>query len=164
MVDVEISDENQAPRKSKTLIFISLFISLVLGGSAFYVISSGMISLPESHTRTADTEHGDPSGTSDSVAFVALDPILITFGTGRDRTHLRFRTQLEVPKSAVHEVEQLIPRVIDIFNTFLRALTLDELQEPSALTKLRAQMLRRARIVLGEDNINDVLVMEFVLD
>ena len=33
----------------------------------------------------------------------------------------------------------------------------------AALTRLRAQMLRRVQIVTGPDNVNDLLIMEFVL-
>ena len=56
-----------------------------------------------------------------------------------------------------------MPRVIDVLNGYLRAVEPSILSAPDALTRLRAQMLRRVRMVVGEDRVNDLLVMEFVL-
>lgn len=164
MVDSTMLDENVQPKKGKLLIVLSIFASLAFGIGGYLFVSSDPMGIFGVRHDVMQKSESPPQINTDSLAFVALDPIMITFGSGKDRTHLRFRTQLEVPASSVAAVEALIPRVIDVFNTFLRALTLDELQAPAALTKLRAQMLRRARIVLGDHQINDVLVMEFVLD
>ena len=49
-------------------------------------------------------------------------------------------------------------------NSYLRALELRDLEDPSALTRLRAQMLRRVQVVAGPERVNDLLVMEFVLN
>ena len=37
-------------------------------------------------------------------------------------------------------------------------------QDPAALPRLRAQMLRRIQVVLGEGKVRDLLVTEFVLN
>jgi flagellar FliL protein len=51
-----------------------------------------------------------------------------------------------------------------VLNTYLRALSIADLEESTALVRLRAQMLRRVQIVTGEGRINDLLIMEFVLN
>ena len=43
-----------------------------------------------------------------------------------------------------------MPRVVDVLNTFLRAVEPRDLEQPSALAPLRAQMLRRIQVVTGE--------------
>ena len=53
---------------------------------------------------------------------------------------------------------------MDVLNIYLRALDPHELQEPAALLRLRAQMLRRVQIVTGPGMVNDLLVMEFVFN
>ncbi|MFL9503735.1 flagellar basal body-associated FliL family protein [Rhodopseudomonas palustris] len=39
-----------------------------------------------------------------------------------------------------------------------------EIEDPSAMARLRAQMLRRVQIVTGEGRVRDLLITEFVLD
>ena len=62
------------------------------------------------------------------------------------------------------EVVHLMPRVLDVLNGYLRAVETRELQDTSALVRLRAQMLRRVQIVTGEGRVRDLLVTEFVLN
>ena len=98
------------------------------------------------------------------VAFVAVDPLVVSLGFGAEARHLRFRAQLEVPSHHHSEVETLLPRVIDVLNSYLRALEVSDLADASALVRLRAQMLRRIQIVTGAGRVNDLLIMEFVLN
>ncbi len=57
-----------------------------------------------------------------------------------------------------------MPRVIDVLNSYLRALETSDLADSTALVRLRAQMLRRVQIVTGGDRVHDLLIMEFVLN
>ena len=57
-----------------------------------------------------------------------------------------------------------MPRVLDTLNTYLRAVDVADLENPAALAKLRAQMLRRVQVVTGEGRVRDLLVTEFVLN
>ncbi len=57
-----------------------------------------------------------------------------------------------------------MPRVVDVLNGYLRALEIQDIESAAALTRLRAQMLRRVQIVAGPGRINDLLIMEFVLN
>jgi flagellar FliL protein len=57
-----------------------------------------------------------------------------------------------------------MPRVVDVLNGFLRAVDVTDLEDPAALLRLRAQMLRRVQIVTGEGAVRDLLVMEFVVN
>ncbi len=71
--------------------------------------------------------------------------------------------QLEVAPKYMAEVEAIKPRLVDVLNGYLRAVALSELEDPTALIRLRAQMLRRLQVVAGEGRITDLLIMEFVL-
>ena len=46
----------------------------------------------------------------------------------------------------------------------VRAIDVAEIEDPGALVKMRAQMLRRVQIVSGEGRVRDLLVTEFVLN
>ena len=73
-------------------------------------------------------------------------------------------TALCVPKSRQSAVETVQPRVVDVLNSYLRAVKVADLEDPSALVRLRSQMLRRVQVVAGPGNVNDLLVMEFVMN
>jgi flagellar FliL protein len=51
-----------------------------------------------------------------------------------------------------------------VLNGYLRAVETSDLENPAALVRLKAQMLRRIQIVTGEGRVRDLLVSEFVLN
>ena len=150
-----MSEEETAPdeaekKKSKLPLILGVVLGLAGAGGGFFAVSSGMILAPESAEVTDETAPGDVPAIPD-VAFVPVEPLVI-------------RAELEVPSSFQAEVEKLLPRVVDVLNSYLRALDPADLESASALTRLRAQMLRRVQTVAGQDRVNDLLVMEFVLN
>jgi flagellar FliL protein len=154
--------EEGPPKKSKMPLIIGLVLALAGGGGGFYATWSGMIlgGNHGGHQTTEVEEIKDPFG---DIAFVEIDPMTISVNAQPERRMLRFRAQLEVPKSYQEDVTKLLPRVVDVLNSYLRALEVSDLEDQAALTRLRAQMLRRVQVVTGPDRINDLLIMEFVL-
>lgn len=161
MVDSKSDPEMVQKKNHKPLIIISFVLSLVAGFGAFYGIQYLYRSQTESTDESPASNHAYDA---EEFLFVPLDTIIISLGKGSEKSHLRLRAQLEVPKAQKQKVEQLKPRVIDVLNTFLRALELEELERPAALTSLRAKMLRRVQIVLGDEAVSDLLILEFVLN
>ena len=51
-----------------------------------------------------------------------------------------------------------------MLNGYLRAVDVEDIEDPSSLVRLRAQMLRRIQIVVGQDAVSDLLIIEFVLN
>ncbi len=137
---------------------------LVLGGGGFFAVYSGMIlgHPPEEVAAEPAVEEIIPEALPE-VAFVALDPMVISL-TGGGPKHLRFSAQLEVAKAYLPDVELLKPRVMDVLNGYLRAIEVGVLEDPTALIRLRAQMLRRIQLVTGEGRVRDLLIIEFVLN
>jgi flagellar FliL protein len=62
------------------------------------------------------------------------------------------------------EVTLLLPRIMDVLNGYLRAIDITQLEDPAALIRIRAHMLRRIQIVTGEGRVRDLLITEFVLN
>lgn len=153
------TDIQQSPPAKRTIlpVLVGVVLMLALGGAGFWATYTGMIpGLSPSETKEEHTE-SDPRFT-----FVALDPLIISVGSD-GRRHLRFTAQLEVPTADLSQVESLKPRIADVLNSYLRALDPAEVTDPNALIRLRAQMLRRVRIVTGESMITDLLISEFIL-
>ncbi|UWQ07679.1 flagellar basal body-associated FliL family protein [Aliiroseovarius crassostreae] len=158
-----VDGEEDAPKKkSKKGLIIGLILSLVLGGGGFFAVYSGMILAPS--TEEERVEEAEMVLDLPSVSYVELDPLVISLGTSGSNKHLRFRGSLEVDPAYAEDVVQVRPRVLDVLNTYLRAVEMSDLEDPSMLVKLRAQMLRRIQLVTGEGRVRDLLILEFVLN
>ncbi len=153
-------DETNPPKKSKLPLIIGLVLMLLGGGGAFYAVWSGMILGPQAENKSAS----DDTSPLPDIAFVAIDPIVIALGESANNAQLRMSSQLEVEKKYLTEVELLKPRVLDVLNSYLRAVEIRQLQDPGALIKLRAQMFRRVQIATGEGRVRNFLITEFVVN
>lgn len=162
MSEEETDPEGDPPKKSKMPMIIGLVLALAGGGGGFYATWSGMI-LGGDKTAEAEEKPEEAIDPFADIAFVEVDPMIISVKAQPNQRLLRFRAQLEVPKSHAEDVTKLLPRVVDVLNSYLRALELADLEDSAALTRLRAQMLRRVQVVTGKDRVNDFLIMEFVL-
>lgn len=186
MAEAEVPQNAVKKTKSKKPILIGLLLALIFGGGGFYAVYSGLILAP-SAASGGSTEGGaahggaaaeggggegeakgggpmiNPSPMPD-IAFVPVEPLVISLGAASDSRHLLFTSQLEVNASHAEEVTLLLPRILDVLNGYLRAVAVSELEDPTALVRLRAQMLRRIQIVSGEGRVRDLLITEFVLN
>lgn len=153
-------DPDEAPRKrgGKMVMLISLVLALAGAGGGWFAATSGLLPIGGKDKEDA-AEQAAPA-----TVFVAIDPILISLGSSGGNRHLSFRAQLEVEADAAAEVAGLMPRVVDVLNSYLRAVDVREFDSPHGLIRLRAQMLRRVQIIVGDGKVNDLLVMEFVLN
>ncbi len=182
MADATAEEEVKKP--SKLPLILGLVLAIAGGGGGFYAVYSGMIlggdsehaaddhgAADDAHGDGHDDAHGDDHG-GDMIeaiplgdrVFVPLDPLMISLAPGGGSRHLRFRAQLEVPSEHERAVRAVLPRVIDVLNSYLRAVETRDFENPAILGKLRAQMLRRVQIVAGADHVRDLLIMEFVLN
>lgn len=159
----ETEEETETPPKkaSKLPLILGLVMALAGAGGGFYATWSGMILGGGAHQ---DMIEEIPKAPSADVAYVAVDPLVISLRQPSQNQHLKFRAHLETTPDSQAEVEKLLPRVTDVLNSYLRALEVADIEDPSALTRLRAQMLRRVQVVTGAGHVNDLLIMEFVLN
>lgn len=163
-----VSGSPEKPGKSSMIVGSILAIVGAAGG--FFAVQKGVVPMIPSSSEQADEhapEHQETAtempDTTD-IAFVKVDPIMISLTGDGQVQYLRFRAQLEVREADESDVTKLLPRVVDVLNGYLRALEMSDLRDPMALTRLRGQMLRRVQIVVGKDKIRDLLIMEFVLN
>lgn len=144
--------ESPKPKSAKGLL-LGLLLAL-LGGGGGFAFTSGLVDLPNG----MDESYGA------SLVFVPVEPLTVSIGKPPVRRFLRFRAELEVEDAHVSEVRKMMPRVVDVLNTYLRSLSIADIENPSSLLTLRAQMRRRIDLVVGGDRVNDLLVMEFVVN
>lgn len=158
MADEEVQSD-ETPKKGGKMPLIAGLLAAVLGGtSAFFFMYDSGIDEPAA---MEETEQFNPVGEAN---FIALAPIIIPLGDGLANRSLRFQAHLEVARSEMSRVEALTPRIIDVLNTYLRAVEIETLQDRRALLVLRAQMLRRIQVVVDSTAIQDLLITEFFIN
>lgn len=149
------------PQKSvKRAVLIGLVLAILGGGAGFYAVTRGLVAALAGPHESAET----PASAMPDVAILEVEPILVTLSPESRNRHLRFRTQLEVAKPHANEVQTLMPRIVDVMNSYLRALEPADFEDPQVLPRLRSQLLRRIQVVTGQGRVKDLLVMEFVLN
>lgn len=97
------------------------------------------------------------------VSFVKIDPVVINIGGIDGGEFLKFRIDLEVIPGSEPKIEKYESRIYDTLNSYLRALTLKDFQDPSALLQIRKHLYHRLNFVLEEDIVKDILIVEYVI-
>ena len=154
--------EPEAKKGGKLGIVLGLGAAIIGGVGGFFLANAGMLPLPERHEMFAEKPREEPRDLP-ATNFVPLTPLIVTLGAGQDMRQLQMTAQLEVDPDAVEAVTMLTPRVVDVLNTYLRAVDPALVEDPAAMLRMRAQMLRRVQVVTGEGMVRDLLVSEFIL-
>lgn len=162
MAAVDAGSESTKKKGILKPLLIGSVLALAGGGIAFFLIFSGIAQLPIADPGN-EKELNVGNDTVSGFAYLPLDPMVIPLGKASGNKNLRFTAQLEVPKETLGHVETFKPRIVDVLNTYLRAVDLEDLQEPSSLLKLRAHMVYRILAIVGPGQINDLLIMELVV-
>lgn len=162
MTDAVADAPPEAQKPSKMPLILGIVAALAGGAGGFFAAFSGMILAPASSE--TKIEMIDEPGAIPDIAFVEVEPMTISISPAAQGRQLRFRAHLEVPSLHAADVTKLLPRVVDVMNGYLRAVELGDIESAAALTRLRAQLLRRVQIVAGPGRVNDLLIMEFVLN
>lgn len=153
------------PRKGgRKGLLLGVLAALLLGGAGFFATFSGMLALPfggHEGPAAAREPRPDPLG---PVSFLPLGQVTISLGARARARHLEMSAEIEVVPEFESDVILLRPRILDVVNTYLRALELEDLEDPAALPRIRAQLLRRIQIVTGEGRVRDLLITQFVLN
>ena len=167
-MSVDASKNADSKGKSRKLSNIMLLFLVSVGaGVGFFSVQKGVLeAIRFSDDHIEEQEQGMvavPVDTSE-IVFIEIDPIMISLASSGDIRYLRFRAQLEVDEEYKSDVTKLLPRIVDVLNGYLRALEVQDFQSPTALIRLRGQMLHRVQIVVGRNRVRDLLIMDFILN
>ncbi|MCV2887485.1 flagellar basal body-associated FliL family protein [Ruegeria aquimaris] len=168
MADATADAIEPEKKSGKKGLIVGLVLAIAGAGGGYFATVSGLIPLGghaqhATHDAPAQDDHGTPAALP-NVGYVDLQPIMVSLASGGEQRHLRFHAQLEVNEAYIADVEKIRPRIVDVLNSYLRAVEVSDLDGPLSLPRLRGHMQRRINIVAGEGRITDVLIMEFVLN
>lgn len=152
----------ETPSKNRVLlpIMVGVLGAALLGGGGFYIVYSGLI--PGNNApKTAQTTKPE---VRPAPTYMPIEQLTLSLATPGTSQHLRLSAHIEVADGRLAEAEPFRPRFLSVINTYLRAVDPSDLEDPTILMRLRAQLLRRLQMVAGDDLIDDFLITEFILN
>ncbi|MGK7862229.1 flagellar basal body-associated FliL family protein [Falsiroseomonas sp. E2-1-a4] len=155
---------------SKKLLLILLPVLLLVGGGAglwFTGILPGLLGMgapPVTEEAAAAEAEAAPPPRS-PPAFVELPEIISNLNApGRRPVFVRLRAKLEISKAEdAAVVTEAMPRLLDLFQTYLREVRPEELRGSAGTHRLREELIARATLAAAPARITDVLFMEFLV-
>lgn len=160
------SDE-AAPAKGGMGLVGQIAIVAVLGITSFatvYLLPRPAPVIIEDNTGKIDPDAEDISAAMDieiATKYFALEPLTLTLTDNR-RT-LRIGITLEMVSDASDSVAPDDPKLRDAFTGYLRSLRTEQIEDAAFMAQLRAQLLRRAQIIIGQEAVHSVLITDFLV-
>lgn len=158
--DADDGEAAPAPKTKKFSLKLIIMMAtglLVLagGGTGAYLFLSA-----RDHAQAAAAPVAKPA------VFLDLPDVLVNLSSvGSDRTqYLKVKIVLELPEqSMVAQVQPVMPRVLDAFQTYLRELRPTDLDGSAGLYRLKEELTRRVNASIAPNRVNAVLFKEIVV-
>ncbi|MGE4065003.1 MAG: flagellar basal body-associated FliL family protein [Rhodospirillaceae bacterium] len=177
--------------KKKLLLMVVLPLLLVLGGAAaayFTGLADPLVAMitgdsPAEETAEADPAHGaapapegaKPAAEAGTAAvaggaevgavFYEMPEMLVNINTtGRTRNFLKIRVSLELASQEdIARIDNVLPRIVDNFQVYLRELRLEDLQGAAGMYRLREELLNRVNAAVRPSQVKDVLFKDMIV-
>ena len=160
--DKDADAEGEAPATAKKFALPSMKV-MIIAGAGLVVLGGGGF---------AGWKFFGPKNDKPDVAmakpatFVDLPEVLVNLSNaGSDRTqYLKVKVTLEIPdKELVAQINPLMPRVMDAFQTYLRELRPTDLDGSAGLYRLKEELTRRVNTAVAPNKVTAVLFKEIVV-
>jgi flagellar FliL protein len=154
----ETEESLATPRSKLRLIVMIVGVLAILGGGAavyFFLVG-----------KKSDEQHAEAAPPPKPPAFVEVPDLLVNLvGNPGDRVqYLKVKLVLEVKEEKqVEMIKPTLPRVSDIFQTYLRELRPSDLNGSAGLFRLKEELTKRVNVALAPQQVNAVLFKEIVV-
>lgn len=156
--------EQSAKKRSKLPLILGLVLFLAATGGGFYATFSGMFSIASVMGGGKEKDTGETQvATLSTPNYVPVGEIVIPLGPKAEAEFLLMTSEIEIAAKDAAAFEALLPRIRDLFNTYLRAVEARDLEQPDATLRLRDQLLRRLRVIAEPAAPRDLLFTSFIL-
>lgn len=150
--------KSKSPRRRKLLIAVP--VALLLAGSGLWF--SGI--LPRALGFGQD-QAKSKQDTEPPPVFVEIPEIVANLnGNPRRPSYIKVHPRLEVAKQEdVARVTAAMPRLLDMFQTYLREMRPEELRGSAGIYRLREELIARANLAAAPGHVTDVLFTEMLI-
>ena len=146
--------------RRRLALIVGAGLLLAIGALAASAYAFGLIDMLLGQGHAA--EERDSDKTTAAPVFYALPDLLVSLNTGERRsTFLKVKINLQLAAAGDQpHIQQLLPRIIDYCQVYLRELRLDELRGSAGTARLREELLRRISAAVAPVQVTDVLFGE----
>lgn len=152
------TEKPDTPKKSKKMLILIAVAVLLLGGggAAYWVLVASKSKI------TAEAE-------KKVTSFIDLKDMIVGIQPDRtdqaERTHLlKVKISLELSDALeVPKIQPLMPRVEDVFQSYLRELRPADIRGSAGLLFLKEELLRRVNIAVAPGRVDAILFKEIVV-
>lgn len=148
----------------KRMLLLGLPLLLIAVGAGLWF--SGILPklLAGSEDAPAAAEHAAAPVARPPVYFDMPDIVANLNVNGRRASYVKLRSKLELakPEDAL-AMQAAMPRLLDLFTTYLREMRPEELRGSSGTQRLREELIARANLVAAPVRVVDVLFVELLL-
>jgi len=164
--------EGEAPaakkggKKKLLLILLPLLLLIGVGAGLWFTgILPKLLGMgpPPEETTEAAAEPAPPPRSP--PAFVDLPEIVANLNVpGRRASFVRLRAKLEITRAEdTAAVQAAMPRLQDLFQTYLREVRPEELRGSAGTHRLREELIARANLAAAPARVTDVLFVEMLV-
>jgi flagellar FliL protein len=166
--DAEAEAAPATSKKKLLLLAVPIVVLVLAAGLWFSGIIPGMLG---KKPPVAATNHdAPPTAAGAAVAsappiFVDIPEILTNLNVpGKRQSYVKLHAKLEVPAEAdIAGVQAALPRIQDLFQTYLRDMRPEELRGSEGSYRLREELIGRAALAAAPAHITNVLFIEMVI-
>ena len=156
-------DVADAPKKGgkKKLILIAVPVVLIGAGAGLWF--SGI--LPGLLGMNHDEHHAAEAPKAGPPVFVDLpDMIANLAGPNGKPSYVKLQARLEIARQEdTDKIKAAMPRLLDMFQTYLREMRPEELRGSAGTFRLREELLGRANVAVAPVKVNDVLFTQLLI-
>jgi flagellar protein FliL len=158
----ESASEVRTGGKKKKLILLAgapLLLIGILAGAWFSGVLPGLLGL-----RQGDPARQEAARPAIPV-FVDLPDMISNLASPPNKpSYLKLQARLEISKQEdTEKVRQAMPRLQDMFQTYLREMRPEELRSSAGVYRMREELLGRANVALAPVRVNDVLFTQLLI-
>ncbi len=139
---------------------------LLIGGALALLLASGggywFLLKPKSEMQMA----GAKSEPKKQSAFLDLPELTINLVTGPQERQQFFKVKiaLEVTEPRlIQEIQLVLPRVLDLFNVYLREMRPSDIEGSAAFYRLKEELMRRVNVAIYPAKVDGVLFKEVLV-
>ena len=166
----EAEAQAEAPKSGgkKLVLLIALPVLLLIGGGAgafFAGLLDPLLGKSEEQA-AAEAATAAAGGPQERTAvFFDLPDMLVNLNTaGRKTSYLKISVSLELEDAAGQDqIQQILPRIVDSFQVYLRELRGEDLSGSAGLQRLREELLLRVNQAAHPTVVSDVLFKEMLV-
>ena len=158
--------EDGGSKRKKLILFIVLPLLLLIGVGVGVAVMLGLFSSePPANVDEEQTQVEEVVAPTVQTTFFEIPDLIVNLNTsGRKSVFLKIKISLEIADPAdIDTVNQLLPRVVDNFQVYLRELRVQDLQGSAGMYRLHEELLRRVNIVVRPAKVKDVLFKEMLV-